>query len=196
MHPDTDSNDPALNQATPNPVRNTMTFEAKDLNYFKCRICQTECKNYEQLQIHFEIKHPVTISGEDFFQNGVRFATYNDECIIRNCTFSKKDTILSMKLQGIRQMKYRMLPGSDLSSFQGWLPFPEELEDEKGLFLCIYKTENGKQKKYEEKLETFLKTYGMMAVLTPKQFDELANQPLILPSRCPFLSRKRIKLTS
>ena len=52
-----------------------------------------------------------------------------------------------MKLQGIRQMKYRMLPGSDLSGFQGWLPFPEELEDEKGLFLCIYKTENGKQKK-------------------------------------------------
>ena len=69
-----------------------------------------------------------------------------------------------MKLQGIRQMKYRMLPGSDLSGFQGWLPFPEELEDEKGLFLCIYKTENGKQKKYEEKLETFPKTYGMMAV--------------------------------
>ena len=52
-----------------------------------------------------------------------------------------------------------------------------------------------KTKKNEEKLETFLKTYGMMAVLTPKQFDELANQPLILPSRCPYLSRKRIKLT-
>ena len=76
-----------------------------------------------------------------------------------------------MKLQGIRRMKYRMLPGSDLSSFQGWLPFPEELEDEKGLFLCIYKTENGKQKRNEEKLETFLKTYGMMALLIPKQFQ-------------------------
>ena len=50
--------DPAT--TIPNPARNTMSFEDQDVNFYNCRICfEVNCENFENLQIHFELKHPV-----------------------------------------------------------------------------------------------------------------------------------------
>ena len=75
-----------------NPARNTMQFEANDLNNYKCRICfNVDCNNFENLQAHFELKHPVEQRGNNFYQNNQLVATYDDNvCILKTCTYSKK----------------------------------------------------------------------------------------------------------
>ena len=60
----------------PNRARNTMTFAPKDLHHYVCCICKLDCKNYENIQIHFELTHPVEQKGDDFWQNERIIATY------------------------------------------------------------------------------------------------------------------------
>ena len=127
----------------PKHARNTMTFPPKDLFHYVCYICKLDCKNYENIQIHFEVTHPVQQKGDDFWQNGRMIATYsNDICVIYGCTNSKKAAINTNEKKGIRKLRYRMHPETDVSGFQGHLPFPDEFEKGNGMFLCINQTEN------------------------------------------------------
>ena len=135
------SKKPVLNM--PKNVRNSMTFAAKDLHNYVCYICKLDCENYENIQIHFEVTHPVEQKDNDFWQNGRRIATYKDNvCIIYGCTNGKPAAVIRNKAAGTRKLRYRMSAGTNVSGFQGHLPFLDEFETDNGMYLCISHTEN------------------------------------------------------
>ena len=183
-----------LDQAAPipNPARNTMSFEDQDVNFYNCRICfEVNCENFENLQIHFELKHPVEQRGDDFYQNNKLVATYKDNvCILTNCTYSKTDKKKFDRLRNIQRLRYRLVLGGDYSGFKGFLPWADEFEQEKALMICVENTENVKNYG-PEIVSNFIKTYGIMATLRPQQFNVPMNGKLLIKSRCPFASRNR-----
>ncbi len=176
----------------PNPARNTMSFEDQDVNFYNCRICfEVNCENLENLQIHFELKHPVEQRGDDFYQNNKLVATYKDNvCILTNCTYSKTDKKKLDRLRNIQRLRYRLVLGGDYSGFKGFLPWADEFEQDKALMICVENTENVKNYG-PEIVSNFVKTYGIMATLRPQQFNVPMNGKLLLKSRCPFASRNR-----
>ena len=171
-----------------NPARNTMQFEANDLNNYKCRICfNVDCHNFENLQAHFELKHPVEQRANNFYQNNQLVATYDDNvCILKNCTYSKK----LFKMTKIQKLRYRMVLGGDYSGFKGFLPYEDEFQQDKGLMICVANTENVKNYS-EDIVSNFIKTYRIMATLTPLQFTVPKTGSMLHKNKLPFSSRNR-----
>lgn len=183
----------AVMEPIPNPARNSMTFDAKDVNYNKCRICfDVDCENFENLQAHFELSHPVEQRGDNFYQNNQLVATFNDSvCILKNCTYSKTEKKKLDKMTNKKRLRYRLVQGGDYSGFKGFLPWDDEFEQEKALMLCVANTENVKNYS-EDIVSNYIKTYGILATLRPQQFTVPLTGSLLLKKKCPFSSRNRL----
>ena len=180
-------------------VRNSMSFSAPNLNNYFCRYCKDNHLSFQNLQTHYENVHPVKKDGQNYLQlkndqdEWFNFATTNsDVCIWKNCPYNKFTKRNNLKDKNIFPLRFKMQWGGDYSNFNGWLPFPEEFDHPKGLYLCCSNTIEAMQYG-EETVSEFIKIYGIMATLTPHEMPEPQEGTalLIILKRCPFPKRVR-----
>ena len=187
------------NKASLLKVRNSMYFTAENLKHYFCRYCNDNYLNFENLQTHYENVHPVKKVGQDYLQlindkdEWFTFATTkNNVCIWKNCPYNKIAKRRQLEKENIFPLRFKMQWGGDYSNFNNWLPFPEEFDHPKGLYLCCKNTIEA-MLYGEDTVSEFIKIYGIMATLTPHEMPEPQEGTalLIILKRCPFSQRVR-----